>query len=158
MPTSIKIDGWNVGGDGHPSAWRVGVGPDVNGDGRDDVICNTGPDGRFSDPGTYWGGDAPLAYTLVWYGRDDVGEWGTWDRPDDAALNPFERDEEFPQPCYPCRGGLIGDVNGDGYGDLVARHDYRDTFIWFGGHKGFGKEPDQSFPDFGHGMIAYTGL
>jgi hypothetical protein len=100
---------WSVEGDGDHTylAEAVGTAGDVNGDGYADLVIGTG----------YWGGHTPegeqrlWGQVLVYYGSADglsvervwsrmgVGGWG----------GAFGRD-----------AGTAGDVNGDGYADLIA--------------------------------------
>ena len=125
--------------------WTDGAG-DVNGDGYDDVFCTAilyedilaeGSEGRVF---IYYGGPDGPSITPDWYGE----------------LNQYQA-----QLGYSCASA--GDINNDGYDDLIAGAKYYDAgfedeggaFVWFGGPDGV--EADYCWEGTGGQDIAYYG-
>lgn len=125
--------------------WTDGAG-DVNGDGYDDVIgaallyednLAEGSEGRLF---VYYGGPDGPSIAPDWFGE----------------VNQYQA-----QLGYSCAGA--GDINNDGYDDVIGGAKYYDiayedeggAFVWFGGPDGL--EADYCWMDVGGQEIAYYG-
>ncbi len=87
---------WTVDGEGGGFGWSVATAGDVNGDGYADVIVGAPWHGSVGRAYVYHGSDAGLSATPAWTAEGDqtYAQFGTW-------------------------VGAAGDVNGDGYADVV---------------------------------------
>jgi hypothetical protein len=120
---------WEAYGE-HPDEWfgyAVGTAGDVNGDGFSDIIVGA----RYYNNGTQYEGGA-----FVWYGSD--AGLGDGDSPDwQVESNQWGTD-------LGNAVGTAGDVNGDGYADIVVgaawddngQGDEGSVFVWHGSAHG----------------------
>jgi hypothetical protein len=146
--------GWSAAPADQTSAtfgWSVNTAGDVNGDGYSDVIVGAPH---------YDGNGVNSGKVYVWYGGEDgLG---------DPAIPPWEAVGEQVDCNFGWSVGTAGDVNGDGYGDVIIGARYYDgveadegrAYVWYGGEGGLGDplEPDwkaesnQSWANLGHSV------
>ncbi len=139
-PTGLGSDGtpanadWSAESDQADAGFGISVGPlgDVNGDGYGDVAVGSW---------TYSNGQAAEGSVFVWYGSAaGLGSNGTPANADWLA----ESDQAGARLGYTV--APAGDVDGDGYADLMAGAIYWDggendeggAFVWHGGPSGLG--------------------
>jgi hypothetical protein len=133
---------WTVGGDQSNSefGWSVATAGDVNGDGYDDVIVGaTAYDGDLTNEGAayvYMGSPSGLATTPVWTAEGDQAD-----------------------AYFGFRVRTAGDVNGDGYDDVIVgaylydgsggnpgdRPDRGRAYVWLGSASGLQTGPADWF-------------
>ena len=115
---------------------------DVNGDGYDDIIIGA--------PEFWNGSDSSEGHAYVWFGGPSGGGGGTSGLgPSGTAANAdWEAESNKPQAIFGRSVAYAGDVNGDGYGDIIiGAPGYADgqldegwAFVWFGGASGLGAD------------------
>jgi hypothetical protein len=133
----------------------VGTAGDVNNDGYADVIVGSS---------CYGGGAACRGAAFVWYGSaTGLGANGTPSNADWVASGASGQESEFGSAV-----GTAGDVNGDGYDDVIVGAQYYENgqaeegaaYVWHGSASGLGadgtpsnadwsKESDQMYAHFG---------
>ncbi len=141
---------WTATGDNHSFGRCVATAGDVNGDGYSDVIVGGGYSTGPSRAYVYHGSVAGLAATPAWTAEDaeydfgrsvatagDVNRDGFWDvivgawdhayvyhgSPQGLAATPAwiaEADPPYPSPAFGYSVAAAGDVNGDGYSDVIV--------------------------------------
>jgi len=145
-PTGLtNAPAWQVTGEGEKIllGWSVANAGDVNGDGYDDLLVGAPHyDGNLTEQGAvylYAGGPGGPATTPLW-----TAEGGqAWARLGQAMA--------------------AGDVNGDGYADVILgvplydheMHDDGQVRVYYGGPNGPGDEPDWSAPPPRQGTAIY---
>ena len=132
---------------------RVGGGSDLNGDGLDDFMIsapNADPNSPTNNTGSVY----------VIYGDVNAGNVATYDITTLDGSTGFRADGGAVANSFLGAGGAtsVGDVNGDGYGDMIVGSPYNGTagqaHILFGGIGGFGATLNITDSDF---VIATTG-
>ncbi len=114
--------------------WSVAAAGDVNGDGCSDVVVSD----RW-----YSGGQDLEGAVFVWYGSYDDGLGITSGTPLNAD---WRAESNQASAFFGMSVAAAGDVNGDGYADLVVgAHGYDNgeqdegrVFVWYGGSQGLG--------------------
>jgi hypothetical protein len=129
-----------VGGEVGEFGQSVASAGDVNGDGYDDIIIGAP---EFSDDD-----DATEGHAYVWLGGPSGGGGGTSGLgPSGTAANAdWEAESNNTQANFGQSVAHAGDVNGDGYSDIIiGAPGYDDglvdegwAFVWFGGAYGLG--------------------
>ncbi|MBN1815159.1 MAG: FG-GAP repeat protein [Anaerolineae bacterium] len=116
---------------GHAFGTMVSTAGDVNGDGYDDVLVGA----RDYDDSS----DGKEGAVFVWYGSETgLGDPGTIANADWMAVS----NQAYSR--FGWSGGTAGDVNGDGYGDIIVGAYYYDNpdsaeggaFAWYGSETG----------------------
>ena len=127
-------------GPGDRSGFSVSSAGDVNGDGYDDLIVGA----RFADPG----GESDAGETYVVYGGANApGTDGVLALSVLDGTNGFTLTGIDPGDRSGVSVSSAGDVNGDGYGDLIigadgADSDAGETHVVYGGASALGTETD----------------
>jgi hypothetical protein len=123
--------------------WRVGSAGDVNGDGFSDVIVGAPYYHRLLSSNN--------GVALVWHGSAfDLGANGT------LANADWRADGIQANSYFGYSVGTAGDVNGDGYGDVVIGAPYYDDgqtdeggiFLWYGSASGLGSDGTAATADW----------
>ena len=132
----FKIDGEN---DNDQSGISVSAAGDINGDGHDDLIIGAFgyPDGNFE------------GRSYVVFGRPGIGSSGLFNLSSLTGANGFKLDGENYGDRSSFSVSAAGDINGDGYADLVIGANY---YPVYGGNKG------RSYVIFGGSGIGSNGL
>jgi len=117
----------------------VGPAGDVNGDGYDDVIAGAP---EYTDDAL-----ASEGHVFVWYGGPSGGGGGaTGLGPNGTAANAdWEAESEEANALFGRSAVTAGDVNGDGYDDVIIGApgfdgDEGEAFVWLGGAGGLGSD------------------
>ena len=121
----FKLDGEN---DGDSSGWSVSAAGDVNGDQYQDLLIGA----------TQVSNSTGRSYVI--FGSPNIGSQGVVSLSDLNGLNGFKLDGENENDQSGARVAGLGDVNGDGYNDLViGANQYGNntgrTYVVFGGPK-----------------------
>ncbi len=102
----FKLDGENSGDD---SGWSVGTIGDINGDEHADLVI-----GAYGYPGH---NNKGRSYVI--FGGTEVGNGGIFNLSSLMGVNGFKLDGENNQDQSSQSVSLAGDINGDGYADLI---------------------------------------
>ena len=125
-------NGFVINGDDakdHIGGWVAGAG-DVNGDGLDDIII-----GQYTEQGSYGGG------AFVIFGDSSLGSSGSFELSSLTSATGFEILEGVYGDATGDSVSGGGDINGDGFADLIVGAGYADsttseegeTYVLFGG-------------------------